>query len=55
MDIHVSVNYGGECEAIDANTYDCNCDQDGFYSMSPVGRGKTPLDAIVDLLDQMEA
>lgn len=55
MDIQVEQNYIGEYVAIDRDTYDCDCDQDGFFSISPVGYGKTPLDAIVDLLDSMEA
>lgn len=41
--------------AIDDDTYDCDCDQDGFFSTSPVGYGKTEQDAIDGLLDQMEA
>ena len=54
MDIQVCENFIGEYQAIDANTYDADHDQDGFFSTSPTGYGKTPLDAIVDLLDQME-
>jgi hypothetical protein len=54
MNILVEQNYIGEYMAIDSDTYDCDCDQDGFFSTSPVGYGKRPLDAIVDLLDQME-
>lgn len=40
--------------AIDSRTYDVDCDQDGFFSNSPMGYGPTPLDAIVDLLDEMD-
>lgn len=40
--------------AVDLNTYDVDCDHTGFFSKSPQGHGRTPLDAIVDLLDQME-
>lgn len=54
MDIQVSQNYIGEWEAIDRNTYDCDCDQDGFFALDVMGHGKTPLDAIIDLLDQKE-
>lgn len=63
MDIRVEINEGANYgtvhpstlwTAIDEDTYDCDCDQDGFFSTSPVGYGRTPLDAIVDLLDQME-
>ena len=41
--------------AIDEDTYDVDCDQDGFFSTSPVGRGATEQEAIADLLEQMEA
>lgn len=34
--------------------YDCDCDQDGFFSTSPVGHGATEQDAITDLLEQIE-
>lgn len=39
--------------AIDSDTYDCDCDQDGFFSNCPVGRGSTEQEAIDDLMDQM--
>lgn len=45
----------GEWKAVDMNTYDCDCDQDGFFEACPVGYGKTERDAIADLLEQMEA
>lgn len=45
----------GAFRAIDRNTYDVDCDQDGFFSNSPTGYGRTPLDAIVDLLDEIGA
>lgn len=54
FDIQTTQDPAGFWNAIDADTYDCDCDQDGFFSTSPVGSGKTPLDAIVDLLDQIE-
>ena len=54
MNISVEQNYIGEYMAIDDDTYDCDCDQDGYFSTSLVGYGKQPLDAIVDLLDQIE-
>lgn len=54
MDIDVSQNYVGEWVALDRNTYDCDCDQDGYFCTDVVGYGKTPLDAIVDLLDKKE-
>ena len=40
--------------AIDDDTYDCDCDQDGFFSTSPIGRGSTEQEAIQDLMDQLE-
>jgi hypothetical protein len=39
--------------AIDSDTYDCDCDQDGFYSLSPIGRGATEADAVADLREQL--
>lgn len=42
-------------EAIDRNNYDVDCDHTGFFSKSPTGYGRTPLDAIVDLLDNTGA
>lgn len=40
--------------AIDEDTYDVDCDEDGFFSTSPVGRGATEQEAIADLLEQIE-
>jgi hypothetical protein len=34
--------------------YDCDCDQDGFFSNHPVGAGRTEEAAIKDLLEQLE-
>lgn len=36
------------------DNYDCDCDQDGFFSTSPIGHGATEQDAIDDLLEQLE-
>lgn len=41
--------------AIDRNNYDVDCDHTGFFSNSPTGYGRTPLDAIIDLLDNTVA
>lgn len=41
--------------AIDSNTYDADCDQDGYFSTSSCGRGATKMEAVGDLLDQLEA
>ena len=40
--------------AVDDDTYDVDCDQDGFFSNSPVGRGATEAEAIADLMEQIE-
>lgn len=34
--------------------YDCDCDEDGYFSTSPMGNGRTEQEAIQDLLDQIE-
>ena len=46
--------YGTEWFAYDDLTYDVDCDQDGYFSNSPMGRGKSPWEAMRDLIDQME-
>ena len=46
--------YGTEWQALDADTYDADCDQDGFYSLSPVGWGATEQEAIEDLKEKLE-
>lgn len=40
--------------AVDDNAYDVDCDQDGFFSTSPTGRGPTEQAAIDDLMEQLE-
>lgn len=40
--------------AVDSDTYDCDCDQDGFFSTHPIGWGATEQEAIADLLEQIE-
>lgn len=40
--------------AVDDDTYDVDCHQDGFFSTSLVGRGATEQEAIADLLEQIE-
>lgn len=54
MNIQTTRNPAGEWESIDLNTYDCDCDERGFFCTDVVGYGKTPLDAIVDLLDKKD-
>lgn len=53
-DICTEQNYLGEWEAVDLNTYDCDHNGNGFVCTDHVGYGRTPLDAIVDLLDKKE-
>ena len=40
--------------AYDEETYDCDCDEMGYISRSPVGYGATAIDAIADLMEQMD-
>jgi len=54
MDLRTEFLPSGEWKAIDLNTYDCDCDQDGFFEVCPVGYGKTEQDAISNLLEHME-
>lgn len=51
MDLSVVMQPDGYFAAIDRNNYDVDCDHTGFFTKSPTGYGRTPLDAIVDLLD----
>jgi hypothetical protein len=51
--IHVSQQYDLTYQAITDN-YDCDCDQDGYFSTHPTGWGKTEQEAINDLLEQLE-
>lgn len=46
--------YSHDWIAVDDNTYDADCDQDGFFSTCPMGHGRTEQEAIQDLLDQLE-
>lgn len=48
-----AVPVGQKWSAIDADTYDADCDQDGFFSTSPVGHGATREAAIADLEQQL--
>lgn len=40
--------------AVDDNAYDADCDQDGFFSTSPIGWGANEEEAIADLKEQLE-
>ena len=52
LDIRAEMRPDGWWEAIDLETYDCDCDETGYYPISPVGHGVTAYNAIRDLLDQ---
>jgi hypothetical protein len=54
MDIKVTKQPCGGFVAIDADNYDCDCDENGFFSTSPAGYGKTELEAIRELLAEIE-
>lgn len=51
MDLSITLQPDGYFCAIDRNNYDVDCDHTGFFTRSPQGYGRTPLDAIVDLID----
>lgn len=54
MDVQTGLNPDGYWYAMDRDTYDADCDQDGFFSTSPAGYGKTEAKAVQDLREQME-
>lgn len=54
IDLETGLNPDGYWYAIDRNTYDVDCDQDGFFSRSPVGHGKTVQEAIAELIEHFE-
>ena len=51
--VQTTLQPNGEYTAIDTNTYDCDCDQDGFFSTSPVGWGFSEIGAIADLFEKL--
>ena len=53
MDIKTTIQPNGEWTAIDADTYEAECDTVGYWSRCPMGWGKTREAAIGDLLDQI--
>jgi len=53
MDIAVDLQPDGYWHAIDRNTYDCDCDDRGYFPTSPVGYGKTKEEAIADLMEKV--
>jgi hypothetical protein len=54
VDLETGKNPDGYWYALDRNTYDVDCDQDGYFTRSSVGHGKTEQEAIADLLEQLE-
>jgi hypothetical protein len=55
MDIKTTLQPDGHWVAIDADNYDVDCDERGYFSNSPAGYGKTELEAIRELLAEIEA
>ena len=53
MDIQTTIQPNGYWIAIDADDYDCDCDENGFFSNSPAGYGKTEQEAIDELLAEI--
>ena len=53
MDVEAWQNSIGEWEACEKGTYDCDCDQDGFFVSCPMGYGSTMMEAIVDLNEKL--
>jgi hypothetical protein len=54
MDVEVSQDdYIGEWKAWEAGTYDCDCDENGFFECCTIGSGSTMLEAIADLAEQL--
>ena len=54
MNIKTTKQPDGYYVAIDADTYDVDCDENGFFSNSPAGYGKTEQEAIDELLAEIE-
>jgi hypothetical protein len=55
MDIKTTKQPDGYWVAIDVDDYDCDyCDENGFFSNSPAGYGKTETEAIRELLAEIE-
>jgi hypothetical protein len=55
IDLDTELQPDGKWRAIDRNTYEAECDSQGWWSKSHVGYGDTEGAAIADLLDQLEA
>lgn len=53
IDIRTELRPDGWWEAIDLETYDCDCDENGFFPIAPVGSGVTEKNAVKDLIQQI--
>ena len=54
MDIKTTLQPDGYWVAIDADNYEVESDRIGAWSNSPCGYGKTELEAIRELLEEIE-
>lgn len=36
------------------DNYDCDCDESGYFSHCPIGYGRTEIEAMDDLIEQLE-
>ena len=54
MDIKTTKQPDGYWVAIDADDYDVDCDENGYFSNSPAGFGHTETEAIRELLAEIE-
>lgn len=54
MDLKTTLQPDGSWIAIDADNYEAESDSQGWWSKSPAGWGPTEIDAIRDLLDDIE-
>lgn len=53
MNIRTEQTYALTWVAYDSDTYDCDCDQDGFFSTCPVGSGASREAAVADFLERL--
>ena len=44
----------GEWQAWEAGTYDCDCDENGFFATCSIGYGSTMMEAIADLHEKIQ-
>ena len=54
MNIQTTFQPDGSWVAIDADNYEAESDSEGWWSKSPAGYGKTELEAIRELLAEIE-